>query len=553
MVLFLFLIKNFNLNHISDAEKLEKTNYIGVKRVGYWDLTGSPIHINDSNPSKNWAYTALNYDWCSGSGTWVDPYIIEDIFIDGKNSDICILIEDSNCYFIIRNCICTNSKNYSFYAGIKLVNTNNGRLINNNCSFNNEDGMIIDDCSNISVINNNLNSNSRVGIYMYDCSLNIVQDNSINNNNYSGVLIENSINNNFSGNILNKCGFFLLDAISQNIDTTNLVNGKPICFYKNRIGLGPNDFKNFGQIILFNCRDSSISNLNLSQSSFPILLYFCKNNTIYRNIVSKNTIGINLDESDNCIISENIASYNHEAGINTINYNGGNNTIIKNSVDYNGKKGINVFGDSNNISGNTVNNNKLTGVSVIGINNTVSRNTANHNSEGMTLWGKNNYIFKNDINYNSEGGLIIQYSLYNKIWENNLKYNPCGIHLYDSNYTIILRNEIQSYYPKIGWRTYGIYILISNYNNYTENLIKRATYGIYISGSYSIFSENRLICCETCIEELQGSIGNVFINNICKPCPQPVNFLLIAAILIPSIIIVISVIIVLVVRRRSKA
>ncbi|GAH40211.1 unnamed protein product, partial [marine sediment metagenome] len=56
-------------------------DFIDLKNAGYWDLTGSNILIDDLDPTKNWSYTASQYDWCSGSGTWNDPYIIENVTI----------------------------------------------------------------------------------------------------------------------------------------------------------------------------------------------------------------------------------------------------------------------------------------------------------------------------------------------------------------------------------------------------------------------------------------------------------------------------------------
>ena len=60
-----------------------------------------PIHIDDNEPTKNWSITAATYDWCTGSGTWNHPYIIENITIDGQNVYNCIRIDNSDLYFTI--------------------------------------------------------------------------------------------------------------------------------------------------------------------------------------------------------------------------------------------------------------------------------------------------------------------------------------------------------------------------------------------------------------------------------------------------------------------
>ena len=39
-----------------------------LERSGYWDLTSAPILIDDTDPIRDWAYHAVNFDWWSGLG-----------------------------------------------------------------------------------------------------------------------------------------------------------------------------------------------------------------------------------------------------------------------------------------------------------------------------------------------------------------------------------------------------------------------------------------------------------------------------------------------------
>ena len=48
------------------------------------------------------------------------------------------------------------------------------------------------------------------------------------------------------------------------IDTSNLVNGKPLYFHFNQSHLGKDDFLGAGQIILINCRNIVIADENVS-------------------------------------------------------------------------------------------------------------------------------------------------------------------------------------------------------------------------------------------------------------------------------------------------
>ena len=112
---------------IVKERKVQSENIINYPKMsGYWDLPF--IYING-----NWSYTAGNYTWCSGDGSWQNPYVIENVTIDASSSPTGsgILIENSKQnYFIIRNCTIFNAG-----TGIKLENSTNGRLTENNCFF----------------------------------------------------------------------------------------------------------------------------------------------------------------------------------------------------------------------------------------------------------------------------------------------------------------------------------------------------------------------------------------------------------------------------------
>ncbi len=171
----------------------------GVKRPkksGYWDENDvSFIHIDN-----NWSDAASNLDWVQGGdGSWGSPYVIENITIDAGGSGSGILIENSNDYFIIRNCTVYNSGSGVWDAGIKLESVSNGILINNNFSNNNYRGLYLDYSDNITVSGNNAYSNTVYGIYLWGSVNNTVSGNTANDNTYDGIFLDNSDNNTISG------------------------------------------------------------------------------------------------------------------------------------------------------------------------------------------------------------------------------------------------------------------------------------------------------------------------------------------------------------------
>jgi len=64
----------------SNTEKINST-YDNTLRSSQW-VVSSPIIINETEPTQNWASTAASEPWCSGSGIWSDPYVIQDVTID---------------------------------------------------------------------------------------------------------------------------------------------------------------------------------------------------------------------------------------------------------------------------------------------------------------------------------------------------------------------------------------------------------------------------------------------------------------------------------------
>ena len=374
------------------------------------------IHIDN-----NWT-DAKSAGICTGNGTYSEPYIIEDLLIDGGGSESCIRIENSNAFFRIENCTLYNSGKNFINAGIRLSYVNNAHLIDNNCSFN-EKGILLRNSNNNTIsgniiINNDWGiylwnsdhntilententeqSNSRYGIKLYDSNNNKILTNILN----SGIWLD-GVNNNISGNMMDKCGLGIYPGntenfYSQNIDTTNLINGKPLYYYINEEYLEPNNFTNAGQIILVSCKNSLIVNLNVSYSDTGISLINSNNNTIRGNTVNNNhRDGLYLFGGGNNNISNNIVSYNNEYGI-LLEYSS-DNIFLENNVSYNNYHGFDCYRLENSfISGNDINHNKNYGIYFINcINNTITGNSLIGNEKCFNEVHSEDNVFKNNV------------------------------------------------------------------------------------------------------------------------------------------------------------
>ena len=144
------IVHNFSAAPVE--ESFDLTRFLGFdaydlrgsgapKASSYYNLTGSQIFIDDSDPNYNWSKTAAENDWCSGAGTIEDPYIVENVYIDGGGaiaeipgkpySGNCLSIYESTAYFIVRGCYFTRAGTGEFNSGIFLRHTENGILYNN--------------------------------------------------------------------------------------------------------------------------------------------------------------------------------------------------------------------------------------------------------------------------------------------------------------------------------------------------------------------------------------------------------------------------------------
>ncbi|MFX1291593.1 MAG: nitrous oxide reductase family maturation protein NosD, partial [Promethearchaeota archaeon] len=352
------------------------------------------IHIIDNS---GWI-EFRNAGKCTGSGTILDPYVIKDLYIENDDPihiKYCIWIEDSNAFFIIKNCFLFTPFRFPEFrigSGIKLTNVANFQLVDNICQHNGV-GIYLDNCNDGNITGNYLSVNDH-GLLVEDCTnVNLTENNLERNSGWhrgGGIILLNNLWINCRKNLMNECGLKVKGSLynlnSYNIDATNLVNGKPLYYYINQINLGPINFSNAGQVLLVNCSNPLISNLNLLSG---LVLHYCNNNTISGN--QKNIVLHNVNKNT---ISGNIANYN-DYGI-----------YLENS-------------DNNNITGNFANDNHYGIYLEYRDNNNITGNIANYNYDGIYLENSyNNNITGNIANSNKDDGINIYRSNYNIITKN---------------------------------------------------------------------------------------------------------------------------------------
>ena len=295
---------------------------------------------------EDWENLVASKSWCKGSGTVNDPYIIENLNINARQEWVdCVFIQNSEAYFIIRNCSFFDSSCcYPHWClcgirhGMRLINVTNGIIMSNQIYLN-DYGIRLDSCSNISIVDNYI-YNNLVNLMIQNSNNNTISDNIFSNYYYgryggSGLLLDNSYYNKITNNHFNASGIHFGDSLlisSNSIGCTNLINGKPIYVYLNEQNLESENFTDPGQIILYNCSKILIKAFNFTEIVYPVYLTHCSNFEISNNSFCRYDKRIYLNECNNGSIINNSATDNPNflTIINSTQIEISNNTLINN-------------------------------------------------------------------------------------------------------------------------------------------------------------------------------------------------------------------------------
>ncbi|UCC18300.1 MAG: right-handed parallel beta-helix repeat-containing protein, partial [Promethearchaeota archaeon] len=211
-------------------------NLTGLTTSGFWEE--SPIFINATATgvgAHNWTWVENQVWFGGGNGTFGNPYLIENITIDGSQSANCLEIINSKVFFIVRNCTLHNSSVGVYDAGIKLINTNNGSIILNNCSSNGANGVVIFFGKNNTISENHIRNNAQDGIFLHLSNNNTFLENDIIDNTQYGAFLNLSESNTLNLNNFSVNGLHAVDNGTFN----NWDNGTIGNYWDNYTQLGP--------------------------------------------------------------------------------------------------------------------------------------------------------------------------------------------------------------------------------------------------------------------------------------------------------------------------
>ncbi len=398
----MFNLTSNNASHLSSPERGEIPQIHFESAVKPSDYAISyiahpSIMINTDDQFSNYSF--------SGVGSELEPYLIENYNITTTNTTG-ILIQNTSKFFKIKNCVITaeisgiylenitsntaiiennicnnnnrlagifvreapdtlianNTCEYNNY-GMRVLDSNNIKILANFCRKNPGGGITIGSCLQIEIKNNEVlengysagivvaDSNQAIienntcidnalyGIELRESSAAVISKNYVVNNNYcTGIMIYHS----FEGFILNNTIFSdknsirLADSTSMQLENNklyysgleisvgalvdfssfdiqnNFVNDKELGFFINVANVKIKE-PVYGQLILVNCQEVVVENQGADHKFIGVTLHYCNSITLQQlSIISSvkdvriRVLGIRIYDSENINVFENV-------------------------------------------------------------------------------------------------------------------------------------------------------------------------------------------------------------------------------------------------------
>ncbi len=254
-------------------------------------------------------------------------------------------------HIMITNCNITDKyseKEYMHTYGIRLSHSSFNLIKGNIVNITNGDSIFVGESSN-NIFNSNIilksegyglalifSSNNNVkNCTLTNCAEaieishslnNLILNCTINNNEENGISIEESINITLKENNLKNCGIKIGLApaaeyknqnpkywTSHQIDKSNIVNGRPVFYWKNKENRSlPNEAN---QAILVNCSNIRIENRNFIGKMLPLQIIFSTNIDLINISFKGNSMGGVLQYQTNNVNYKNCDFWNNSFGI----------------------------------------------------------------------------------------------------------------------------------------------------------------------------------------------------------------------------------------------
>ena len=288
-------------------------------------ISRGPIRI-DSNSDFDAAHGVS-----AGDGTESNPWIIDDLDIDGTGYGYCIYVGNVTEHFVIRNCnlywafdvgiwpyypdscvVFYNTSNgqvedniidWAFWYGVSLFLSDDNAISGNEMSRN-WIGIYLDNSASNEISGNHVSYSTNTGVWIYNNSDgNFISQNLVENNDY-GIYLENSSFNHLEANDCSNA--LAYEGIILNYGSLNNLIANNTCIGNRNHGIG-----------LYNsCNDNTVYN-NICQDNGNYGIYeFASHSNLYiYNELEDNYGGIGIEGSDGSELLSNTMFSNNHAGI----------------------------------------------------------------------------------------------------------------------------------------------------------------------------------------------------------------------------------------------
>jgi parallel beta-helix repeat protein len=399
-----------------------------------------PVHNIDSSKNFSTIQAAINdnetldgHTILVDAGTYVENVVVDksisligenrsNTIIDGNRNGIVVWVRANNVVisnFTIRNGARTISNPMVIPGnGIHISGCRNCTIVGNIITNNAEDGIMMYSATNCTIVGNIIANNAYIGIEIQSGSGNILRDNSMINNTF-----------NFRGR-----GF-------QDIDTSNTVNGKPICYWVNEHDKQvPPDA---GYVAIINSSNVTVKNLNLTNNYEGVLIANSNNILIDGVNISSASRGIIISSSHHNNVSASTILNSH----NGIYLAGSNSNTIKDSTISKCTFGIflegGIKGESINnfVSGNTITACSYSSIWIFTSHNNWIRQNSVSKSHAIHIYDSHDNLIEANLITNNYGSVCVYDSYDNTIISNTIALSSSDIYFCRSTNNVIYHNN----------------------------------------------------------------------------------------------------------------
>ena len=422
---------------------------------------------------------------------------------DNQNSGV--LVSDSSNVVVGSNLLSKNVNQGLF------LNYSSGNVVSKNVLVNNGVGLRLQYSNGNMVTENDATSNGLEGLSLYSSSGNSVSSNIISYNGFGMRLTYSGNNTLRSNNILsNEVNFGVeaaaLSSFTNDIDTSNIINGKDIYYLVNRKDLVLNSGSNAGYVAIVNSEDIVVRDLTLTGNNEGLLCVYSDRCAVENNTLMNNRWGVYVYNSNLVSVKGNIVNGSSDMGVfvsecyrinmedNVITRSGlgvsfyslMNSSIARNNVTGNLDRGVQMLGSNNNfVSENFLGGNTLDGMYTYNShNNTLSENQAIGNMRDG-IWvdtSSNNTLMHNNVSRNAANGIYLLTATKCQVRYNNVVGNNfVGLQLsVDANNNSIVGNYVSENVR------YGISLYDCLYNKiFSNNFVNRYQAQVFLGSSNS--------------------------------------------------------------------